>query len=67
MEKREMQKMFSAISKYLALQYSGTGIEQQLAVRRNDEFIVKRNNQNPSVKSTAHSKPVSLNNRHFIS
>jgi len=42
MENREMQTMFSGISKYLALQYSGTGIEQQLAVRRNDEFIVKK-------------------------
>jgi len=47
---KEMQTMFSAISKYLALQYSGTGIEHQLAVRRNDALIVKRNNQNPSVK-----------------
>jgi len=38
----EIQTICSAISKYLALQYSGTGIEHQLAVRRNDEIIVKK-------------------------
>jgi len=44
MEKKEMQTMFSAISKYLALQYSGTGTEQRLAVRRNEEFIMNKIN-----------------------
>jgi len=44
MEKKKMQTKFSAISKYLALQYSGTGIEYQLAVRRNDEFIANKIN-----------------------
>ena len=39
-----METNFSAISKYLALQYDGTGTEHHLAVRRNDQFIVKKIN-----------------------
>jgi hypothetical protein len=37
-----METMFSAISKYLAVQCYGTGIEHQLAVLRNDELIVNK-------------------------
>jgi hypothetical protein len=42
MEKREMEKKFSAISKYLSVLCNGTGIEHQPAVLRNDKFIEKK-------------------------
>jgi hypothetical protein len=44
MGNKEMETKFSAISKYLSLQYDGTGTEHHLAVRRNDEFIVNKIN-----------------------
>ena len=44
MEEKEMEKMFSTISKYLSLQYNGTGIEHQLAFPRNDAFILNKIN-----------------------
>jgi hypothetical protein len=58
MEKKEMETMFSAVSKYLAVQCNGTGIEHQLAVLRKNDFIENKINYGLSVKSTAHTKPV---------
>jgi hypothetical protein len=44
MGKREMETLFSAISKYLALQCNGTGIERQLTVLRKDTFVENKTN-----------------------
>jgi hypothetical protein len=39
LRKGKWKKMFSSLSKYLAVLCSGTGIEHQPAVLRNEEFI----------------------------